>query len=283
MLGKGAIRAVLLALSKQRKNAELQCDGFAAISALVQEVASHAELLIEHDTLHTIVLRNLQLHARNCELQHNACYMFHMISIMCKDKAADLLEAGCVSHLANVISLHERHSECEDLAFTARLTISWIVNAHAQPCTGEQKQIASNALARIVREGGVQAMTFNTKIPPKFCTPAFGLFSAMQTLRSMSQGTESIAGSESQLVPSAHARGEDASAAHAQPKAAPKNGAKVMEMCVACGKTAAEARVKKLLRCSACTLAPRYCSVECNHACWAAHKAECKANKKPVK
>jgi hypothetical protein len=90
-------------------------------------------------------------------------------------------------------------------------------------------------------------------------------------------------GSESALpYASAHARGEDASAARAQANKASKAGAKAMEVCVACGKTAADARVKKLLKCSACTMAPKYCSAGCQHACWAAHKAECKANRKPA-
>jgi hypothetical protein len=50
--------------------------------------------------------------------------------------------------------------------------------------------------------------------------------------------------------------------------------------CVACGKTAEMLGVDKLRMCSACTLAPVYCSVECQRACWKEHKAECKANKK---
>ncbi len=51
-------------------------------------------------------------------------------------------------------------------------------------------------------------------------------------------------------------------------------------MCTGCGKTAEQAGVKKLLACSACTVAPRYCSPECQCACCKLHKAECKANKK---
>jgi hypothetical protein len=51
--------------------------------------------------------------------------------------------------------------------------------------------------------------------------------------------------------------------------------------CVACGKTAVTLGTK-LLRCSACTLAPSYCSVGCQKACWKEHKAECKANRKPA-
>jgi hypothetical protein len=50
--------------------------------------------------------------------------------------------------------------------------------------------------------------------------------------------------------------------------------------CVACSKTAAMLGVEKLLKCSACTLAPSYCSVECQRACWKEHKSECKANTK---
>ncbi len=52
------------------------------------------------------------------------------------------------------------------------------------------------------------------------------------------------------------------------------------EVCIRCGKTAATMGVKELQRCSACTIAPVYCSVECQRACWGAHKAECVANRK---
>jgi hypothetical protein len=53
--------------------------------------------------------------------------------------------------------------------------------------------------------------------------------------------------------------------------------------CVACGKSAADVGPSRLLKCSACTIAPLYCSAECQQACWKAHKAECKANRKASK
>jgi hypothetical protein len=54
---------------------------------------------------------------------------------------------------------------------------------------------------------------------------------------------------------------------------------KKAESCTACGKTAGELGLERMLRCSACTLRPWYCSAECQRACWGAHKAECKANR----
>jgi hypothetical protein len=56
---------------------------------------------------------------------------------------------------------------------------------------------------------------------------------------------------------------------------------KAKKLCVACGKLAAEMAGKKMLKCSGCTLEPHYCSTECQRLCWHAHKAECRANKKP--
>jgi hypothetical protein len=53
--------------------------------------------------------------------------------------------------------------------------------------------------------------------------------------------------------------------------------------CQACGKTSEDVGMKQLLKCSACTLATRYCSAACQKACWGAHKAECKANRKACK
>jgi hypothetical protein len=40
------------------------------------------------------------------------------------------------------------------------------------------------------------------------------------------------------------------------------------EVCAACGKTSADTGSQSLMRCSACTIAPRYCSVACQKACW---------------
>jgi hypothetical protein len=53
--------------------------------------------------------------------------------------------------------------------------------------------------------------------------------------------------------------------------------------CVACGKSAADVGASRMLKCSACTIAPKYCSAECQSACWPAHKAECRSNKKASK
>ena len=53
------------------------------------------------------------------------------------------------------------------------------------------------------------------------------------------------------------------------------------KVCSGCGKSAVDAGVEKLLKCSVCTIAPSYCSAACQKACWKAHKTECKANRKP--
>jgi hypothetical protein len=55
---------------------------------------------------------------------------------------------------------------------------------------------------------------------------------------------------------------------------------KLNERCSGCGKSAEMCGLKQLMRCSACTLLPGYCGAECQRACWAAHKKECKANRK---
>jgi hypothetical protein len=55
---------------------------------------------------------------------------------------------------------------------------------------------------------------------------------------------------------------------------------RVNEACSNCGKTCVDLGIERLLKCSGCTIAPVYCSVVCQQACWKAHKADCKANKK---
>jgi hypothetical protein len=56
---------------------------------------------------------------------------------------------------------------------------------------------------------------------------------------------------------------------------------KMNETCSVCAKTAREVGRERLLLCSGCTVKPLYCSAECQKTGWKAHKAECKANKKP--
>ncbi len=55
---------------------------------------------------------------------------------------------------------------------------------------------------------------------------------------------------------------------------------KKAEACTACGQTAEELGLSRMLRCSACTVSPLYCSAACQKASWSAHKAECKVNKR---
>jgi hypothetical protein len=54
---------------------------------------------------------------------------------------------------------------------------------------------------------------------------------------------------------------------------------KLAEACSLCGKTAQELGLVRLLRCSACTIAPLYCSAECQRGAWERHKSECKASR----
>jgi hypothetical protein len=79
ILGKGATRTVLLALSMHQNNEKLQTDGITALACMIHDTASNAECLFEADTLRTI-LRNLQLHMRVRNLQYSACYMFSVLS-----------------------------------------------------------------------------------------------------------------------------------------------------------------------------------------------------------
>ncbi len=285
ILGDEAVRAVLLGLSKHKNDVGLQCDGFAAISALIKNVASNAACLFEADTLRTL-LGNARLHMRHCELQHYACDMVEFIAHLCKDKTPALIEAGCLSYLAQAMRLHEGHSQCSRMVTSACRTIALIMYAHARQCTSEQQMIYNHcaraaeeigcfqqgvqqSVQQGVQQGVQQAM--QQAVPssasmqlgysiPRFCCE-------VEALCAVLRGTESNAGSESEL----------------HQKKAPTTGAKAMDVCMACGRTAADAMMKKLLKCSACTVAPKYCSAECQHACWAAHKAECKANKKSVK
>jgi hypothetical protein len=45
------------------------------------------------------------------------------------------------------------------------------------------------------------------------------------------------------------------------------SSSRVTDSCAACGKTAAEVGIKKLLKCSACMIEPLYCSGECQRVC----------------
>jgi hypothetical protein len=54
---------------------------------------------------------------------------------------------------------------------------------------------------------------------------------------------------------------------------------KLAEACSVCGKTAGELGIR-MLKCSACTIAPKYCSAKCQKADWTTHKTECRLHKK---
>ena len=90
------------------------------------------------------------------------------------------------------------------------------------------------------------------------------------------------ASSSSSSAAAATAAGQ-ASHGAANSSQALKVGAKALDVCMACGKTAADVGAVKLLKCSACTIAPVYCSAACQSACWKEHKVECKANRKADK
>jgi hypothetical protein len=73
----------------------------------------------------------------------------------------------------------------------------------------------------------------------------------------------------------------DSSPAQSKTNSEPDNAShKQIEACVACSKTPAELGMARLLKCSACTLAPAYCSGECQRVHWRAHKSDCKAHRK---
>lgn len=79
--------------------------------------------------------------------------------------------------------------------------------------------------------------------------------------------------------------GLEGSSAHTTihaPEAPAAPAARARKTCAVCGKTAAEAGIRKLLHCSGCTVKPRYCSEECQRHAWkhGGHKPECKANRR---
>jgi hypothetical protein len=61
-----------------------------------------------------------------------------------------------------------------------------------------------------------------------------------------------------------------------------KNAKRLEQACVTCGRTAEELGIERLLKCSACTIRPPYCSAECQRSDWAVHKAECRMNKRSM-
>ncbi len=467
ILGKQAVKAVLLTLRKHKNSGDSQSDGVCAVAMLMRELPANAECFAEDEDVLPSMVRQLQTHIKHCELQHNACYMFHILSESCVRQIPAMLEAGIVSYLARAINQHEKDTECLDVVRFANISISKFISEYMR--TGDA-QYVSTAFARISQEGGAEVLvscapTLLEKHTETawsgfvgvrnllFCCPDlvkdFGLrairpiITCMQrcvtprrviskdhaavlifgcslisklldcarsvpnwrqfqdefgrcggvktlakclqvcnsdagwkvveelmqergvvyinaqtlpgtavatvtmcihnhaanqslcaaesemytTLRAIlsktqnqvdevlqqnavpillaivenggntvagnSAASESVAESESESV-LGQTRGADVSAGLSQLRVtnkassnnhkSSKNGAKdSAEACVACGKTAADVGVKKLLKCSACTVAPRYCSAACQHACWKAHKAECRANKNAAK
>jgi hypothetical protein len=57
-------------------------------------------------------------------------------------------------------------------------------------------------------------------------------------------------------------------------------GSKTRDVCLSCGRTAADVGKDKLHICSACTIRAMYCCVECQRAHWHVHRVECRVNRK---
>jgi hypothetical protein len=69
---------------------------------------------------------------------------------------------------------------------------------------------------------------------------------------------------------------DSASVLIAQP--ATRSAARPSRTCSACGRTAKDLGLRHLLTCGGCTIAPLYCGVACQRACWKAHTRECREN-----
>ncbi len=145
------------ALNKHKNDEQLQAGGIIALASMIEKDASNAECLFEGDTLR-MMLRNLHLHITAFHVNNNVCCCFHSLCLLCIDKVPALLEAGCVSYIVKAMSVHAEHSNCTLLVRCGCLTINTIINEYTKTFQSE-KDMASIAFARIVEEGGPQAIS----------------------------------------------------------------------------------------------------------------------------
>ncbi len=198
-------------------------------------------------------------------------------------QACAALEAAACDNAPNTRMILERGglenvSQCSSMITTRDLIMKMMAPALGRPSLFQNAQNSAH-----MTEGGVALISRPVGGDDAAAAPLKETLNRLVDMlkRASNEQAGAASGAASSAVEEVESSRDAAGQSGARtPGSQRKRDGRVDEVCMACGKNAADVGVAKLLKCSGCTNAPRYCSAECQRACWGAHKAECKANKK---
>jgi hypothetical protein len=196
----------------------------------------------------SLFVRGLNAHTDKCALMR----LCRALSVFSRTYPRECRDAGAMEAL---LAMVDKVKEDPLIVCSARQALGSMTDGHAENSAYLNK-IMSNKQAKILQhsQSAHPALLANSQSYPQYFTASEieQVELRLQTLTEEDTAAQKIFHREKE---------------------------KKAESCNACGKTAGDLGLARMLRCSACTLRPCYCSAECQRACWGAHKQECKANR----
>jgi hypothetical protein len=208
-----------------------------------------ADLMHKADGISTLVM-SMNKHPRNAGIQYDACFLLHISTIDHVPNQDRCAQTGAMDTVLRAVDMLKNSDEFLHCARHAVLTITY---NHVANTDYALRVITPNQAKRMTNLAVQQA--YGKRFAPTDEAKRRSRCAAKSVVRHDKDDV---------FARIVMRREENAS----------------METCVCCGKTAVMVGLKRLERCSACTIAPTYCGVECQRACWRAHKDACKANRK---
>ncbi len=116
ILGRQAVRAVMLAMTTHKNDADMQASGLLTLRALAHDVEETCMSLCDHDTLH-VLLQRMESHRLDSYIRNAACSLFFSMSKSGGVHAVDaMLGAGVVPTVTKIMVLchsNKSHGESE--------------------------------------------------------------------------------------------------------------------------------------------------------------------------
>jgi hypothetical protein len=291
---RAAVSTLLQLLSSNRDFVAefLKADGIRAVAECIRAERSNSDVLM---LLFMVLANSVQICRRMFCSRHKE------IQKLCRDEGAIEAAVICIVQHANErmvadaalfavpilvnnneesIAQLERAVQTHVLA-PGSLSVSACGQGAAGSGTNASSETTSDALGRDVAEVQAGQVHDYDRFQARVESMKACLAEYLRNPR-----LESLAQQPQSAGPSAHGKlehsmrvGSDMAARSGVPYAKRKT----CQVCAVCSLSVGERGVKKLFRCSACTLAPVYCSPACQQAGWKGHKEECKKNKKTAK
>ncbi len=208
------------------------------------------------DGINTLA-RILRAHPDNEKIQHSIIAIIFLLAASFPKYQDDCRNSGAITA---IIRATKRHKDSELVLIKAREALNAITRNHEENTEYVKREMSGKQAARM--EKFTLEKKFGEKLENAGHLPEQDRISLLQ----VQEWVRELRMEHDITGEVAQSRQRD----------------KLGQRCAGCGRTAGEMGVQQLLKCSVCTIAPMYCGTECQKAQWKTHKAECKANRKPV-